>query len=271
MNLARPNTIHVADLNHPAIEPYRELRNRNWTQSSGRFIAEGPLVVERLLESDYRVESVLIDRKTIDQHLHKIPEQVPVVVVDHTMVEQIVGFNFHRGVLACGRRPAPKVLNELTDVGDANETLIALIGIQDPENVGGILRSASGFGIRRAIIGPGTADPLSRRALRVSMGNSLRLEFLLSREIVADLIRLKQFGIETIATTLEEQSEPLELSQRSGRVLILFGNERYGLPSEILSHVNRRVRIDMALDTDSLNVSAAAAVAMYHFCRIASL
>lgn len=228
-------------------------------------------MVTRLLASDYETESVLLDQRHADQYLSQIPVDVPVWLVPHEHIEQLLGFNFHRGVLACGCRPMQlQVRDDFGASPQANETLVAAIGVQDPENLGNILRCCAGLGIQRVIIGPGTADPLSRRVLRVSMGNALRLRLLHSRHIEADLFHLrKNFGVQIIATSLQEGSLPLESVARTGPCLILVGNERYGLPIEVQQAADTRVRIAMELGTDSLNVSMASGIVMHYFCRIA--
>jgi tRNA G18 (ribose-2'-O)-methylase SpoU len=261
----------IDNLDDPRLDAYRDIRSRNWTYVSKRFIAEGPLLTERLLDSDYETESVLLDRKYADQYLTTIPDSVEVLLLDHDQIEQILGFNFHRGVLACGVRT--KQLELRSDFGlpaAPRETLVAAIGVQDPENLGSILRCCAGFGISRVIIGPGTGDPLARRVLRVSMGTALRLQLLHSKNIVEDLGWLREsFGIKSYATSLRDNSLPLEGIQRSGPALILVGNERYGLPEEVLQVADHCVRIDMQLGTDSLNVSMASGIVMHYFCRIA--
>lgn len=261
----------IDDLDDPRLDAYRDIRSRNWTYVSKRFIAEGPLLTERLLASDYQTESVLLDRKYVEQYLPMIPDSVSVLLLDHSQIEQVLGFHFHRGVLACGVRP--RQLEVRTDFGEpplAHETLVAAVGVQDPENLGSILRCCAGFGIKRVIIGPGTADPLSRRVLRVSMGTALRLRLLHSRDIVDDLGWLKEsFGISNFATTLRDDSIALETAERTGPVLILVGNERYGLPEEVQRAADHCIRIDMELGTDSLNVSMASGIVMHYFCRIA--
>ncbi len=264
-------SVIVDDLDDPRLDAYRDIRSRNWTYVSKRFIAEGPLLTQRLLASSYKTESVLLDQKYADQYLPTIPESVDILLLNHQQIEQILGFHFHRGVLACGVRP--KQLELRTDFGDppqAQETLVAAIGVQDPENLGSILRCCAGFGIRRVIIGPGTADPLARRVLRVSMGTALRLHLLHSKNIVEDLGWLREsFGTTSYATSLRDDSQPLEKTRRSGPVLILVGNERYGLPDDVQRAADHCVRIDMELGTDSLNVSMASAIVMHYFCRIA--
>ncbi|MEO8271539.1 MAG: RNA methyltransferase, partial [Aureliella sp.] len=149
------------------------------------------------------------------------------------------------------------------------ETLVCAVGVQDPENLGGILRSCAGLGIKRVIVGPGTADPLSRRVLRVSMGTALHLQLFRSRALADDLRWLHDSrGITSVATTLANDAEPIEKSQRHGPTVILIGNERNGLPKEILALADRRVKIDMELGTDSLNVCVAAGIIMHYYCRI---
>ena len=261
----------IDNMDDPRLDAYRDIRSRNWTYVSKRFIAEGPLLTERLLASDYKTESVLLDQKYADQYLATIPDSVEVLLLDHEQIEQILGFHFHRGVLACGVRP--KQLQLRADFGDPplpHDTLVAAVGVQDPENLGSILRCCAGLGIGRVIIGPGTADPLSRRVLRVSMGTALRLRLLHSKNIVSDLTWLREsFGITNYATSLRDDSLPLEKTRRTGPALILVGNERYGLPEEVWRAADHCVRIDMELGTDSLNVSMASGIVMHYFCRLA--
>src|SRR5690606_22341627 len=96
----------IRSLDDPRLEVYRQTRHTNLTRFSGRFIAEGRLVVERLVTSSYGIESVLLDERFVAAMQGIIPDEVPVYRVPHELVDQIVGFHFHRGVMACGvRRP----------------------------------------------------------------------------------------------------------------------------------------------------------------------
>jgi tRNA G18 (ribose-2'-O)-methylase SpoU len=267
--MAAANRYQITNIDHPLLEPYHNLRNRNWTWRSGIFVAEGPLLVQRLLASSYATVSVLVEHKLAAEYEALVPSDVPLIMVEHELVEQLLGFNFHRGVLACGRRLP--ILELPSDISvPSHETWLGLFGVQDPENLGGMLRTAAGMGICRILLGPGTADPLSRRALRVSMGNTWKLEFYRSLKVQACLNIVKSLGIELVATSLGENSQPLETARRQGPLMLLMGNEKHGLPEQVLNLADRRVRIDMELGTDSLNVGNAASIAMYHFCRIAT-
>ncbi len=265
--------IQINDLSVPELEPFREMRHRNWTNESGIFIAEGPLLVERLIRSDYQVHSVLLDRKYYDHYASMVPSDADLLVIDHELVRDVVGFNFHRGVLGCGRRkPERTVAHDLSlQTFSSTETLMGIVGVQDPENLGGILRNCAALGVQNVVLGPGTADPLSRRVLRVSMGNALRLNLFRSRNMLTDLQSLRDTaGVQSIATSLLDGSEPLENMHRNSPVIILMGNEKLGLPIDIQLASDRRVRIDMELGTDSLNVTVAAGIVLHYFCRLAS-
>jgi tRNA G18 (ribose-2'-O)-methylase SpoU len=269
LQMTASHVIEIDDLEHPLVEPYRDIRGRNWTWRSGIFIAEGPLLVERLLNSPYQIQSILVERKCVDRFEQNVPSNVPLIVVEHDFVEQLVGFNFHRGVLACGVRRNIDELPSTLSVTDRRETWLGLFGVQDPENLGGMLRTAAGLGIRRIVLGPGTCDPLSRRALRVSMGNALQLEMYRASNARQSLLTLKALGVECVATALGDGSQPVESAKRSGPLILLMGNERDGLTSEVLDLADRCVRVDMELGTDSLNVCVAAGITMHYFCRIA--
>jgi tRNA G18 (ribose-2'-O)-methylase SpoU len=263
--------IDIQSLDEPRLEPYREIRNRNWTDRSGLFIVEGALLVERLLHSGYEVKSLLVDRKFASRFAEMAEANVDLLLVEHELLEQLVGFNFHRGVLGCGlRKPWLSVRTDFALATNPQETLMCLVGVEDLENLGGILRCCSAFGIQRVIIGPGTADPLSRRALRVSMGTVLSLQLYRSKNITEDLKLLSnELGITTVATVLQDDSQPLEQTSRNGPTMILVGNERYGLAADIQAAADMRVKIEMDLGTDSLNVCLAAGITMHYYCRIA--
>lgn len=264
---------YIDDFDDPRLVPFKGMRTCNWTAGSGWFIAEGAKLVERLMRSSYSVHSLLISDKYLDQWQSRVPAEISAIVVPEARIPELLGFNFHRGVIACGlRRPPLELRASLAVPLQRDATLVALQGVQDPENLGGILRSCAALGIEHVLVGPWCADPLSRRVLRVSMGTVLKLSLYASRDVVNDLVWLKeQHGVESIATTLAEDSVCLEQTSRHGPVCILMGNEAHGLPRELQQAADRRVKIDMRLGTDSLNVSVAAGIVMHYYCRVARL
>ena len=180
-------------------------------------------------------------------------------------VEPLVGFNFHRGILACGRRRPNAELADLAPL-DRRLTLAICPDVQDPENLGAILRISSGFGVDGVLVGRGSADPFSRRALRVSMGASLRLPIREATDLESDLRQLReQFAVQLAATLLDPTAEPLSSAARPDRFALLFGSEGHGLAPAIVALCNRRLTIPMHAGTDSLNVAVAAGIFLHHF------
>jgi tRNA G18 (ribose-2'-O)-methylase SpoU len=258
--------IPVESVDDPRLACYRELSQRNLTRHSGLFIAEGEKVVARLIASDFEVASILAEPAFADKYQPRVLPEVPIYVASRDLLRETVGFNFHRGVVACGRRKLPSRVSEvLGRLAQPQPTIIACPDVQDPTNLGSIIRSAAAFDCAAVMLGSKCADPFSRRVLRVSMGAALQLPIIESRDLAADLALLANF--ELIAAVIDQAAEPLATAKRGHRLALLLGSEGHGLSSEWLQLAHRRVTIPMQLEIDSLNVSVAAAVLLYHFCR----
>ncbi len=258
--------ITIDTLDDPRIAPYRDLKRSNLTRWAGLFVCEGQLLVERLLASDYDVDSVLLDERSVAVMAPRIPDDVPVYVVPDGLVERIVGFNFHRGVIACGRRRASRTLTDVLSADAERLTIVICPQAHDPENLGGVLRNCAAFGVDAVLLGPQGAEPFSRRVLRVSMGTVLTLPLVESNDLATDLRRLRDdWRVQLVATVLDGRAEPLDTAVRPQRLALLFGSERHGLDRQWIELCDRRVTLPMHGSTDSLNLSVASGVFLYHF------
>jgi tRNA G18 (ribose-2'-O)-methylase SpoU len=241
------------------------LRKR-YERQHGVLIAEGPTPVRALLTSPYPVRSVLLaeDRLTA---MRDVVARVtaPVYVVPQPLLEQVVRFRLHQGVLACGERlPATGVAQVLARA----ERLFVLEGLNDHENLGALFRTARALGIDGVLLGPSCADPLYRRCVRVSMGQVLHVPFARATSIEGLLADLAAAGVESVALTPDPAAVPLaELELGQARVALLLGAEGPGLSGEALAGATHRARIPIAADVDSLNVAAAGAIAGYELAR----
>jgi tRNA G18 (ribose-2'-O)-methylase SpoU len=259
----------IHDLDDPRLAPYRSLKQTNLTRWSGLFIAEGEKVVRRLLTSRYVTQSILLsDRKS---QLADDPEFAgqQVFILPQPLAEELVGYGFHAGVLACGERPPAPSLAVKLNAATSSEPKVAVVcpHITDPDNLGTIIRLCAGFGANPLILGPGSADPFSRRTLRVSMGYALHLAIIESEQLHDDLRLLKSKGFMLAATVLSVRAEPLHTFDRRDRIALLFGNEAEGLADEWVSACDVQLTIPMSGGTDSLNVALAAGIFLHHFCR----
>ncbi|HEY5314342.1 MAG TPA: RNA methyltransferase [Pirellulales bacterium] len=260
--------IRIASLDDPRLEPFRELKKTNATRWQGQFVVEGDKLVRRLLASGLEIESVLAGEHLAAEFESLLPPHVPLLVVPAADVPRIVGFSFHRGVLACGRRPSSGAALDVL-VGHAGcRNLVICPQVLDPQNLGSIVRSSAALGADGIVLGPGCCDVYCRRVLRVSMGAVFQLPVVISSDVVADLLRLRdEAGFELVATVLDADAEPLARASRPQRLGLVLGSEGHGLDARIAALCERRVTIAMCRGTDSLNVAVATGVLLYHFLR----
>ncbi|OLL81457.1 putative rRNA methylase [Pseudonocardia sp. Ae168_Ps1] len=257
----------VDDPDDPRIDDYRDLttadRRPDRPGGRGLVIAEGVVVVRRLLDSPYPVRSLLgVPRRLAELADDLHGTDVPAFSTDADTMAQAVGFHLNRGVLAVAdRAPAPDPAELLAGA----RTVAVCEGVGDHENLGSLFRNAAALGVDGILLGPGCSDPLYRRSVRVSMGHVLRVPFTrLDGEWPASLDVLREAGFTVAALTPDAGAEPLATAGLAGgRVAWLLGAEGPGLTDEALTAADRRVRIPMATGVDSLNVATAAAVAFH--------
>ncbi|MDA1052807.1 MAG: RNA methyltransferase [Planctomycetota bacterium] len=261
--------IPIHDPGDEQLAVYRDLLSAKASRRCGLFVAEGRLLVDRLVESSFPTHSILVDERRVSL-LAGQPDDRLIYVTSAELIEEIVGYNFHRGILACGHRMPQPAVSDVMQQLPSRATVLVCVGIQDPTNLGSILRSAAAFGINAVLLGQQCSDPFSRRVLRVSMGATLKLPLIETDDLATDLNCLgNEFRFERIAAVLD-RAEVLDAAPRSDRIAILIGNEAHGLPDEISAVCERRVTIPMQLGTDSLNAAVASGIMLHHFTRVAS-
>ncbi len=259
----------IGSSDDPRIAAYRNLRDRT-LRGEGVFVAEGRLLVERLLGSTFETDSVLVIESYAEEFARIVPADVPLYLASEALLREIVGFNFHRGALAAGRRRALLSASELAETlqNRDRQSLVVLPEVTKPENLGLIIRAAAALSVDGVLLGEQCCDPLARRTLRLSMGSVFQLPLARSIDLAADLVLLKQqFGFTLFATVLDSNAEPLPAVQWPSRTAMLFGNEFDGLGQEWLAQCDRRITIPMRAGVDSLNLGVAAGVFLYELRR----
>lgn len=265
----------ITDVDDPRLDPYRNLRDatlaRHAAATHGLFIAEGPFVVERVLRTSHRIVSVVVLPERTDR-IDPLAQAagVPVLQVTREVLAAVAGFDVHRGALACVERPSPRSLAELA-AGAARSgdgTIVACEGLTDAENVGAIIRSAAALGADGLLIDATCADPLSRRAVRVSMGESLEMTWSRVEDWHGSLAALRSEGWLVVALTPQAGSVPLPHAMpRTGNVVLMVGSEGPGLSARAIAAADVAAHIPMSGSADSLNVAAATAIALYERTR----
>ncbi|RDI61009.1 TrmH family RNA methyltransferase [Microvirga subterranea] len=262
--------IPISDPDDPRIEAYRAVRERDLVGREHRFVAEGEVVLRVLLkQARFTVESILLSENRVSgllDALDVLPSGTPVYSASRAVMDAIVGFPIHRGVLAVARRaPLPPVAELLA--GMPEQTLVVgLVGLANHDNVGGIFRNAAAFGANAVLLDPETCDPLYRKAIRVSVGGALVVPFTRVASAAAMVTDLRATGFEVISLTPSGR-EPLTQVRRPARVALLLGAEGPGLPATLLEET-RTVSIPMSGGFDSLNVATTSGIVLHHLSSI---
>jgi tRNA G18 (ribose-2'-O)-methylase SpoU len=257
--------IFISDLDDPRIAVYRSLKASNETRRLHQFVVEGQKLVERLLKSPFAVASVLVADRFVDTLTVGISREIPIYVVPFSLIHQIVGFPFHRGILASGfRQPWPDAERIVGEAGGPI-TLAVCPKIGNPENLGAIARISDVLGVRALLAGPNCPDPFSRRVLRVSMGSALRLPIVATDglEDLADRLAVRH-GFEFWAAVADPSAPSFQQVERPDRLALVLGDEDQGVSETWLKRCHRAITIPMRSAGDSLNVSVAAGILLYH-------
>lgn len=291
--MAGVNTIRITDRGDPRIAPFVSVRERDLTGGTdGRFIVEGKVPLEILLtRSRFEAESLFLCETRLDplaKLLGTVPEDVPIYTAPQGLMDQVVGFPIHRGVLACARKGArvslehlvsdhpgldpgppatlPEAPNEIPDQARNGRTLVLLNQISNHDNVGAAFRNAAAFGADGVILDAGSCDPLYRKAIRVSSGASLWLPFYQGGSGADQIATLNAAGFTIWAMTPRADATPIQDAVVPDRLALLLGAEGPGLPQALIDQAHP-VRIPMVAGFDSVNVATAGAIALAHVFR----
>jgi len=268
----------IDDPNDPRLDRFRDLIARGDRLGPDDFFAESEIAVARLLASPHFTTRLVLGTPA---HLARldIPLNCEALAVSRATLRTVLGFDLHRGVIACGIRPpalrpdlspgtcpiGPVLGASALDVLLARPTFTALLvqGLADPANLGSILRSARAFAVDLVLLDRRGADPLGRRAIRAAMGHVFDQPLALVADLEAATQFLRQAGVHLWAATVGPQARPLDGLVRPPHLVLMVGNEGVGLPAALLAHADLELTIPLAPEVDSLGVAAATAVLLH--------
>ena len=268
--------VEITDFSAPELDVYARLTGAQLRAcpQGGLFIAEGVTVIGHALDAGYRIASLLMERRHIVGKAAGLIARcgdVPVYTADSRTLEQLTGFALTRGVLAAFYRPE---LPTLAQVCAGARRVAVLEGLNDPTNVGAVMRSAAALGMDAVLLTPSCCDPLYRRAVRVSMGTVFQVPWTRIGQQAQDwpeggMMLLREMGFATVAMALSEDSVEIDdpCLAREERLAVILGAEGDGLAKTTIARCDYTARIPMLHGVDSLNVAAASAVAFWQLCR----
>lgn len=258
--------IEVHDAADVRLADYVDLRDmslrRRLETENGLFIAEGEKVVRRAIEAGHRPRSFLMASRWLDglSGVLDAAGDVPCYVVSEDTAEQVTGFHVHRGALASLHRVP---LRPVADVLRSARRVVVLEDVTDHANVGAIFRSCAALGFDAALLSPRCADPLYRRAIKVSMGTVFALPYARLDHWGSAMDLLRAHGFTSLALTPGPDSLDIATMTVPDKPALVVGTEGDGLSQHWLAAADHRVAITMTAGIDSLNVAAATAVAAY--------
>jgi tRNA G18 (ribose-2'-O)-methylase SpoU len=261
--------IDIDDPTDPRVDDFRDLSNADRRPDlpgrKGLVIAEGVVVVQRMLDSRFAPSALLGVGKRFETLAGDLADRdLPYYRASAEVMAEVVGFHLNRGVLAVAPRPAELTVDQVLD---GARTVAVLEGVNDHENLGSMFRNAAGLGADAVLFGDRCADPLYRRAVRVSMGHVLRVPFAQLPHWPQSLDLVRNKGFQVIALTPNPAAVNLATAMTGEKVALLLGAEGPGLTEEAMRATDVRARIPMSPGTDSLNVATAAAMAFYERVR----
>ena len=269
-------TVRLESLDDPRLDAYARLTEhqlrRRLEPERAMLVAESRNVIDVALAQGLEPLSFLVDESRLASAADlfaRAPEELPVFVLPQEQLERLCGFKVTRGLLACFRRPAECGVAEILD--DARNVVV-LEDLVDVTNVGALFRSAAALGADAVLLSPRCADPLCRRAVRVSMGTVFQVPWTRVEADAwpggcADELRGRGFSLSALALTddaLPIDDPGLDLGQRRA---LFFGCEGWGLTKATLAACDQALIIPMARGVDSLNVAASSAVAFWQLFR----
>ena len=261
------NVIKITDLNIPELALYtgaseNQLLSRA-EPDKAVFMAESPYVISLALDEGFEPLSVLVQENKLDSHVLKRCGDVPIYAAEKDVLEKLTGYCLTMGMVCAMRRPAPRGVAEVC----CGSRIAVLEHIMNPTNVGAIFRSAAALGMDGVLLSSDCADPLYRRAVRVSMGTVFQIPWAYfdKNEPKENIKLLSEFGFTTVAMALTDQSLSLrdKRLKEYEKLAVVLGSEGTGLSEQTVLACDHTVKIPMFYGVDSLNVAAAGALAFW--------
>lgn len=261
--------IRIEHADDPRIDEFRSIRERDLVGRHGRFIAEGTVVLRMLAAAhkrggEFLAEKILILENRLSgvaEILSEFPADVSVYVANSTVLDGIVGFHLHRGILAVGRRVREPLVCELLASLPERALVAAAIGISNHDNIGSIFRNAAAFGVSAVLLDESCCDPLYRKALRVSVGAVLQVPYARGGTMQELVSGLFDNGFAVWGLSPAGRTE-IRKVQAAPRMALLTGSEGHGLPPELMEKIET-AGIAQVPGLDSLNAATATGIALY--------
>ncbi len=256
----------ITSKDNEIVKNIKKLKEKKYRDQTGQYIIEGIKLVKEAIEEKANIQKIVLceDCKndgTIEKALMYEIAKYDCIYVSKKVFDSITDVNTPQGILAIIKR---KALDE-QEISYKEDLIVVLDGIQDPGNLGTILRTVDSVGLSQIVLSEKTADPYNPKVVRSTMGAIFRLNIIQSNNIIEDLKKIKKNRFKLLATSLEnsESIYNIDLNKKA----IIIGNEANGVSKEVFDIVDEKTKIPMLGKTESLNAAVATGVILYEYVR----
>ena len=261
----------VGSFDAPELAPYRTMRRQVEHRQQRIFVAEGDKVVQRLLESELEVISLLLPPEWLEKFEplleRRANENIIAYTAEKEVLEKLTGFSMYQGVLGIGRMPTAETLAAVIKRSAKPRLFVAVDAVTSAENLGAVVRNCVGFGAQALLVGETSSSPYLRRAVRSSMGAIFKLPVAELEDLAEAIVALRAAGIRSVAAHPHTNRKTLFNIDLARDSCIVFGSEGFGISAAVLAACDEAVAIPMASEVDSLNVGSAAAAFLFEAAR----
>lgn len=255
----------ITSKDNEIVKHIRKLKEKKYRDETGLYVIEGIKIIEEAIEENADIKKIVIceecvEAGNIEQKLLYTIAKYDCVYVKEKIFNFLTDVVAPQGILAVVAKP-----NKNTKIKYDQDIILALDGIQDPGNLGTILRTADSANLKQIIVTKNTADPYNPKVVRSTMGAIFRVQILETDDLVKTLKEIKKNKFEVIATSLDTNDSIYDIDYM--KKVIVIGNEANGVSKEVHKLADNKVKIPMLGKTESLNASVATGIMVYEYIR----
>lgn len=253
----------ITSKDNEKIKEIKKLKEKKYREETNLFVVEGIKIVKEAIEYDADIKKIVISNDAIgyevDEEVLKLIQKYEVMIVSQNVFESISDVKTPQGILAVIKN------KENTEIDYNEDVIFVLDNIQDPGNLGTIIRTLDSVGIKQLIVSDDTVDYMSPKVLRSTMGGAFRVNVIVKDSLIDTINELKKNGYEVLATDLATDSSIYDIEYK--KKVIIIGNEANGVSDEVKNEADKRIKIPMLGKTESLNAAVATSVIAYEYVR----
>ena len=254
----------ITSKDNETVKAIKKLKEKKYRNESGKFIVEGIKMLEEALQEKASIEKIILCEDCQNDYSHELDvyeiAKNEIITVSEKIFKELTGVENPQGILAVINKQENKPINYNEDI------IIALDGIQDPGNLGTILRTIDSVGLTQVVLSEKTADPYNPKVVRSTMGAIYRVNIIQTENLQNTLKQIAKNDYKIMATALDEESKSVYDIKLKKKVIVI-GNEANGISKEIISMADEKIIIPMLGKTESLNAAVATGVILYEYVR----